>query len=169
MSNQTFDDMPLETLARQITRCATEADDRTIDAARMIHAARQRIDDGECGDISWGDWARDNIKLSESRIRELLRVGGADDPKAELEDIREQTRQRVQKHRDKKKANSVPLRNGSADGEVNTEADVLRQRLIAWAEIAPPEQIAEVLVVVDKFSDADALAEPDEATELAAA
>ncbi len=101
--------------------------------------------------------------LSESRLRELQRIAGAEDPQKELERLREMTRERVERHRNKKKP--APLRNGGATVEVSAELQDDRKRLIAWARSAPLDHVAEVLSYIRRFDSAGAVANPDEPAE----
>ncbi len=81
----------LEIVAKKIVAMAKKSDEYVISAAVLVRKVRQRVNSGEAGPgVKWGPWAAENIKLSTSRIRELQRIGDADDPEAELERIREQ-------------------------------------------------------------------------------
>lgn len=143
---------PLEALAERIVRCANEADERTLEAARLVREARERIKAGEFGNLKWTQWAKDNIKLSATRLRELQRIAEAPDPAAELARLREMARKRVEKHREKK--GSAPLRNGGAavreDVAPEPDRDRLIDRLITWAREAPLQRVAEVLAYIDR-------------------
>ncbi len=113
----------LEELAERIAQYANEADEKTIEAGKLICLARERVETELADHTTWTDWARENIKLSESRLRELQRIAEAEDPRKELERTRDMTRQRVEKHRRKKKVESVmPLRS-SGDKTVTARAD----------------------------------------------
>ena len=92
MINDSHEPESLKSLAHKIVKCATAADEQTIEAAKMIRAARARIENGEAGENSWSDWVHDNSELSGSRLRELQRIADAKDPNAELEEIREKNR-----------------------------------------------------------------------------
>lgn len=139
---------PLEALAEQIVRCANEADERTLEAARLVRDARQRIERGEAGEVTWYEWARQHINLSESRLRELQRIGAAPDPAAELKRLREMARKRAETHREKQQA--APLRNGGAVVKECAEPEPDRARLITWAQAAPLPRVAEVLAYIDR-------------------
>lgn len=113
MTEENFETESLEALVERIVQYADEADERILEAARLICVARERVETEMAGEITWTDWARENIKLSESRRRDLQRVADAEDPKKELGRLREMTRKRVENHRQKKKATKpVPLRTG---------------------------------------------------------
>ncbi len=149
MLNETIETETLETLAKKIARYANEADERTIEAAMLLRAARSRIENGELGETKWYVWARKNINLSMTRLRELQRIAGAEDPQKELERLREKARVRVERHRKKKR--SAPLRNGGTTVKDSAELEGDRQRLIAWARTAPLDHVTDVLSHIDRI------------------
>ena len=69
--------VPLEVVAREIKAHAKKSDEHVIAAAMLVAEARQRVDGGEAGDITWYAWAPENIKLSVSRLRDLQRIAAA--------------------------------------------------------------------------------------------
>ena len=91
----------LRELAKTINKCGEQIDKREIEAARAICEAHKRIvRDKEFGDVGWQEWCRENITtLAESRIRELKRIGSAEDPKEELRKVRAQNSERAKKAR----------------------------------------------------------------------
>ncbi len=163
MTNETSKTETLEVLAKKIARYATEADEKTIEAAKLIREARKRVEAGEAGDITWYSWAPKNIKLSLSRLRELQCIAAAQDPQKELKRGRKKTQERLERYREKK--SSAPLRNGGATVEVTAELDDDRQRLIAWARSAPLDHVAEVLSYIQRFDSAAAVSNPDQPAE----
>ncbi len=163
MINETFETETLETLAEKIARYATEADENTIKAAKLIGEARKRVEAGEAGDTNWYSWAPKNIKLSMSRLRELQRIAEAENPQKELERGRKKTRERVERHREKKK--SAPLRNGGTTVKVTAEMEDDRRSLIAWARSAPIDRVAEALSYIRRFDSAGAIANLDQPAE----
>ncbi len=62
---------PLDTVARSIEQHAKQSDDQVIAAAMLVREARRRVEGGEVGNVTWSAWARENIDLSSSRLREL--------------------------------------------------------------------------------------------------
>ncbi len=164
--NETLETETIEVLAEKIARYATQADEKTIEAAKLIREARKRVEAGETGDTNWYSWAGENIKLSPSRLRELQRIAEAEDPRKELERGRKKTRERVERHREKKK--SAPLRNGGANAAETAEMEDDRKSLIEWVRSAPLDRIAEVLSYVRRFESAAAIANPDQPGEPAA-
>ena len=128
---------------------AKKSDEYIISAAVLVHEARQRVKSVEAGPgVRWGAWAVENIKLSKSRIRELERLGDADDPNAELERIRGQTRKRVQRHRVKSAERKTPLRNGARPADESLEPE--RRQLIEWATDASLEDVRRVLTEIQR-------------------
>lgn len=163
MVKETVKKEPLETLAEKITQCATQADEHTIEAALLIREARKRVEAGEAGETTWYEWARNNIKLSMSRLRELQRIGDAEDPWKELERTQKKTQERGERHRKKKK--SAPLRNGGATVEVPAEMEDDRRKLIDWARSAPIGRVADVLSHIRRLDSAEAVSNPDQPAE----
>ncbi len=163
MVNETVEKESLGALAEKIAQCATQADEHTITAALLIREARKRVEAGEAGETTWYEWARNNIKLSMSRLRELQRIAEAQDPRKELERIRKKTQERVERHREKKK--SAPLRNGGSTVEVTAEMEDDRKSLIEWARSAPIGRVAEVLSYIQRFDSAAAVSNPDQPAE----
>ncbi len=163
MANETFETETLAALAVKIARYATEADEKTIEAAKLIREARKRVEAGEAGDITWYSWAPKNIKLSLSRLRELQRIAAAEDPQKELERQRKVTQKRVERYREKK--SSAPLRNGGATVKVTAELEVDRRSLIEWARSARIDRVAEVLSYIRRFDSAAAVFSPDQPAE----
>ncbi len=88
MTNETFATETLETLAEKIALYATEADEHTIKAAKLIREARERVEAGEAGDTNWYSWGRKNIKLLITHLRELQLVAAAEDPRKQLNRLR---------------------------------------------------------------------------------
>ena len=163
MTNETFETETLETLAEKIAQYATEADEKTIEAAKLVGEARKRVEAGEAGDTNWYSWATKNIKLSLSRLRELQRIAEAEDPQQELKRGRKKTQERVERYREKK--NSVPLRNGGATLKVTAEMEDDRRSLIEWARSAPIDRVAEALSYIRRFDSAAAIANLDRPAE----
>ena len=102
----------------------------------LVREARRRVDGGEAGKNTWHEWARENIKLSPSRLHELQCIAGADDPAEELGRIRQLTRERVKNHRASKAIEARGLEDE-------------RRQLIAWAKTAPLEDVSRVLAAVN--------------------
>ncbi len=163
MIEEAIETETLEALAEKIARYATQADEKTLEAAKLISEARKRVEAGEADDTNWYSWAAKNIKLSESRLRELQRIAEAEDPQKELERGRKKTRERVERHREKKK--SAPLRNGGASVAETAELEDDRKSLTEWARTAPLDHVAEVLSYTRKFESAATVSNPNRPAE----
>ena len=136
---------PLKDVARRIEEHAKNSDQHMIDAVMLMREARRRIEDGEAGEIAWSKWARANINLSKSRLYELNHISEADDPEAELKRLREQTYERVKRHR-KKKAEAA--RADAVRAEAPHDSHEERRILIAWVKKAPIEKVKTVLKLI---------------------
>ncbi len=88
MANETFETETLAALAVKIARYATEADEKTIEAAKLIREARKRVEAGEAGEVKWCEWGRTSIKLLITRLRELQLIAAAEDPRKQLNRLR---------------------------------------------------------------------------------
>jgi hypothetical protein len=80
-------------------------------------------------------WMRKNIKLSESRTFELLRIADAEDPYKELECNRHLNREKQKAFREKAKAEK------EAEKVQRAELDPERAEIIKWAKVASLEEI----------------------------
>ncbi len=87
-SKETLEPETLGVLAEKIARYATEADEKTLEAAKLVGEARERVEAGGAGDTSWYSWGPKIIKLSIPRLRELQRIAEAKAPRKELERLR---------------------------------------------------------------------------------
>jgi hypothetical protein len=163
MENETPKIETLEALAVKIARYANEADEKTIEAAMLLREARERLEAEGASTAEWYSWAGKNIKLSETRLRELLSIAEAEDPQKELKRQRNMTRKRVERHREKKK--SAPLRNGGPSLKETAEIEEERQSLIEWARSAPLDRVTEALSYIRRFDSADAVSSSSQPAE----
>lgn len=118
MSEENLETESLEALAERIVQYANDADEKVIEAALLIRKARDRVNRGDAGKITWTKWARENIKLSGTRLRELQRIAKAEDPRQELKRQRDLAQTRVAKYREKQKAKKASALQGSGDKSV---------------------------------------------------
>ncbi len=173
MSNPDSDNIePLEretlvALAERIASYANATDEKMIEAAMLVGEARKRVEAGDVGKADWETWARENINLGDSRLRQLQRIANAEDPQKELERQQKMTRERVERHREKKK--SAALRNAGASLTETAELEADRQSLIKWARSAPIKRVTKVLSDALKADSEDVNSNSDEPAETAAA
>ncbi len=92
---------PIPVLVKNIEARANKSVDHIIAAAMLVQELRRRVEAGEAGDVKWYAWARQNINLGLSRLRELQRIAEAEDPKKELRRLRDLGLERAQKFRAK--------------------------------------------------------------------
>ena len=70
----------------RVESAAQKADQGVIEAARALVELRQAVLEGGVADgKSWYKWADVNIKVSQSRLRELMRIAAAPDPAQEVD------------------------------------------------------------------------------------
>lgn len=117
--------LSLDLVVRRIEEHSKKSDDHVIEAARLVSEARRRVEAGEAGLTTWYVWGKANINLAPSRLRELMRIGEAADPRKELERLRTLNNERQKKHRD----------------EAAREMEPERKAVIAWAKHAELKQV----------------------------
>ncbi len=157
----------LEALAERIVSYANATDEKMIEAAMLIREARKRVEAGEVGKADWETWARENINLGDSRLRQLQRTANAKDPQKELERQQKMTRERVERHRENKM--SAALRTAGASLTETAELEADRQRLIKWARSAPIDRVTKVLSCARQADSEDANSNSDAPAETVAA
>jgi hypothetical protein len=135
---------PLDIIARKIAEHAVQADEHVIKAAMLVREARQRVEAGEVGNITWYKWGLKYIKLSPSRLRELQRIAAAEHPYKELERQRRASQKRVEKHR----------RKNAAEWRAMAKE---RKQLRIWAEEAPIEDVKWILDRIQRRSHSEDL------------
>ncbi len=86
-------------LVKKIEATAEESDDHTIEAAKGLRELRRLIEAGAVGEVNWYDWVKENVKLRKSRVRVLMRIAEAPDPRAEVVRQRELNSRRQAKYR----------------------------------------------------------------------
>ena len=150
MTDQTLETRTLDDLAEKIVKFSNEADERVIEAAKLVREARGRVERGEAGDVTWYEWARKNIKISGSRLRELQRIAKADEPMMELERTRKMTDKRVRDHRERKKL--AALRNGGDTAGQAAQLEPKREQLIEIAQSASLNHIEKLLSLYQELA-----------------
>ena len=117
--------------------------------------ARRRVRAGEAGDVTWEEWAVENIHIKPSRLYELQHIGESENPQRALEQARDQTRERVRQFREKearKQRTQEPERRGS----------------ITWTKDASLKEVRRVLKFIESPTLSVDEAEGAEETKLAA-
>jgi hypothetical protein len=124
----------LRTEARQIALLSQEADKQTVEAAKKLVALKRRIARGDAGpDAKWMEWLRVNVKLSASRLAELIKIGESSDSRKALEAQRRQNREKAKKSRDKR-----------SEAQMSEE----RRLLLKVAHQIPEECLATILAAL---------------------
>lgn len=121
---------PIRDLIQEIQTKAEQSDDHVIAAAMKIRELRQRIESGEVGKVNWYVWALEHIEFKKTRLRELVRIAEAADPRKEAERLRNLTRERKDRHRTRH----------ATERELEPE----RQAIIAWAKKATIAEVEDI-------------------------
>jgi hypothetical protein len=87
--------------AKQYRKAASEkanpdrqrALDHRISAGKLLIEARDKIKSGECGNISFAEWLRENVQRSKTDCYRVMKIAGDDDPETALELERKATRE----------------------------------------------------------------------------
>jgi len=92
----------LEEAAQEVAALAKEADARLLLAATKLVSLKRRIEAGEAGpDAKWMEWLRVHVRLSESYLYQLVKIGEAKDPKKRLESYRKDSREKAKRYNDR--------------------------------------------------------------------
>ena len=125
---------PIRDLIRKIETTATTSDDQVIELAMLLRELRRRVEAGEIGDVEWYIWANENIKLRKTRLRALLRIAGASNPREEAVRQREINARRQAKYR----------RNQARLSDLAPEC----REIIKWAKKTSVEEAKAILRVI---------------------
>ena len=124
----------IQVLVHKVEVCAKKSDNHVIAAAMSLRELRCRIRAGDAGDVEWSVWAGENIKLSKSRLRELLSISEADDPGKEAVRQREMNSRRQANYRARQVRRS----------DLAPEC----REIIKWARKAPVSEAREILRII---------------------
>jgi vacuolar-type H+-ATPase subunit I/STV1 len=92
----------LSELVKEIETQANKGDDHLIATAMLVRELKNRIKAGEAGEgVKWTVWAKENFRLSKSRLYELDIIGSSTNPKATLAYYRQQNRERQKRLRER--------------------------------------------------------------------
>jgi hypothetical protein len=118
--------LTLEVLATDINARLNKGDDYILAAAIHLNEARERVDAGEAGAVTFAEWCRENIRTRAglprpmSEIKRLLGYARSPDPSAAIEKRRKQVREAVARHSTKDKSG---LANPNAVADIDDDAD----------------------------------------------
>lgn len=164
-----YEQETLTSLAKKIDEEIKQSDAHIFKAAKMLLVARNRVEGGELGNLTWTQWVKDNLTIGESRVKELLQIAKSDNPQKELATQRDKNKKRQIKHRAKqvaqpspKTVSQPPLRNG---GNVHPKTPELakksapeqesvtnKQRLLNWVQQASGDDIQQVLEFIESLN-----------------
>lgn len=89
-------------MASIATDKASAIEDMRLNAGRLLIEAQSQVEPG-----GWKKWVKANVKRSLSDCYQCMKVAGAADPEKERAKEKANTRERVQKHRDAKRAKAT--------------------------------------------------------------
>jgi hypothetical protein len=110
-------DLKADEMVHDIRR---KAKDHRISAGLRLIEARQRVESGEAGDITWTAWCREYIKRSRQDINKCIRLAGHVDPAAALAKERDARRESMANHR----ANSGNVAHNDDVGDISHGTNV---------------------------------------------
>ncbi len=125
-------------IVKKIETTAETSDDHTIEAAMRLRELRGLIEAGAVGEVNWYTWVRENVRLRKSRVRVLMRIAEAPDPRAEAVHQREMNARRQKKHR----AGRATLRNLAPEC----------REIIKWARKASVSDARAILGIIHRRS-----------------
>jgi hypothetical protein len=118
-------------LAKKIDLKAKEFDDVTVEAALLLRKLRAIV---EADGAKWYGWAGEHLKMGRTKLRSLLRISEADDPRRMIEYLRRQNAKRQENFRARHKTPS--------------RLDAERRDLVKWAQTADLNDVKAILAVV---------------------
>ena len=125
-------------IVKKIETTAETSDDHTIAAAMRLRELRGLIEAGAVGEVNWYTWVRENVRLRKSRVRVLMRIAEAPDPRAEAVYQREMNARRQTKYR----AGQATLRNLAPEC----------RDIIKWARKASVSDARDILRIIHRRS-----------------
>jgi hypothetical protein len=120
-------------------------DDKRLEAGRLLLAAKAQVPNGEFArwmEVNFGHGRPPGRTYrSRSDCYQCMRMAGADDPEKEREKEKADTRSRVQKHRDGKKAAAASIPTVSVTSGAVTDAEWLELPANELPTTAPEDQL----------------------------
>ncbi len=121
-------------LVKNIEMNADNSDDHTLETAKCLRELFRLIEAGAVGEVNWYTWVWENVRLRKSRIRVLLRIAEAEDPRAEAVRQREMNAKRQLKYR-------------AGQATLSDLAPECRE-IIKWARKAPVSDARDILGII---------------------
>jgi hypothetical protein len=111
--------IPLDTLAKEIDARLDKGEQMLISAGRQLREARERVEAGEAGNITWPDWCKIYLpNKAESTIRLAISfVNGKTDEEAAAA-VREHRQKNAAANRKLRERKAAPSRDGAPAAEV---------------------------------------------------
>ncbi len=125
-------------LVKEIETTAEKSDDHTIELGKHLRELRRLIEAGAVGEVNWYAWVKENVKLRKTRLRVLMQIAEAPDPRAEAVHQREMNARRQKKFR----AGQATLRDLAPEC----------REIIKWARKASVSDAKEILRIIHRRS-----------------
>jgi len=124
----------IQDLVKKIEATAETSDDHTIETAKRLRELRRLIEAGAIGEVNWYTWVKENVKLRKTRLRVLMQIAEAPDPRAEAVRQREMNA----RHQTKYRAGQATLRDLAPEC----------REIIKWARKAPVSDARAILGII---------------------
>ncbi len=128
----------IQDLVKKIETTAEKSDDHTIELGKHLRELRCLIEAGAVGEVNWYAWVKENVKLRKTRLRVLMQIAEAPDPRAEAVRQREMNAKRQSKYR----AGQAPLRDLASEC----------REIIKWARKASVSDARAILGIIHRRS-----------------
>lgn len=146
-------------LADRINAAVLDLDDKTIKLAKLLLKSRDCFPDTRDGREEWMTWAKENIHLSDSRVRDLMRIAKAKDPLAEKKMLNAKNAKRQSTYRNSKAAALAASATSDALSDVTAspvpdEHEILTEKFAELARTwARGKSVAELQRVMSEITD----------------
>ena len=128
----------IRNLVTEIETTAEKSDDHTIELGKHLRELRRLIEAGAIGEVNWYTWVKENVKLRKTRLRVLMQIAEAPDPRAEAVRQREMNA----RHQTKYRAGQATLRDLAPEC----------REIIKWAKKASVSNARDILRIIHKRS-----------------